>query len=347
MTPARVDRKRAVGGSTGLVVVTLVLGCTSPARMEAQIVGGGSISGRVVDQRGQPQRTLVELLSQGEALVDNKYTDSNGLFSFGGLVNGAYAVVIEAEGFQTLRQSVVIDQFTTPRVQLSLFLEPVTKTKAPLSPVVSGSASSERFDVRRQGRAFDQRALREFDEAKSREREGNDKGAMKHYEKALKIEPDFYPALNNLGALLLRQKDIQGAETAFRKSLKINPDDGEAYVNLGHLLYEDGKYGEALAQLQEGVKRSPDSAAGYFFLGSAYLKTGQWEKAEKDLATASKLDPGGMASAHLQLANLYLKRHNMDAAGAELEAYLRVNPSDSQAPAIRKMLANIAAHRTK
>jgi Tfp pilus assembly protein PilF len=34
-----------------------------------------------------------------------------------------------------------------------------------------------------------------------------------------------------------------------------------------------------------------------------------------------------MPSAHLQLANLYLKRHQMAAASSELQAYLRANPS--------------------
>jgi Tfp pilus assembly protein PilF len=52
-----------------------------------------------------------------------------------------------------------------------------------------------------------------------------------------------------------------------------------------------------------------------------------------------------MPSAHLQLANLYLKRYEMAAASSELQACLRANPSDPQAPAIKKMLASIAANQ--
>lgn len=51
-------------------------------------------------------------------------------------------------------------------------------------------------------------------------------------------------------------------------------------------------------------------------------------------------DPN-LASAHLPLANLYLKRHATDAASEELQIYLRQNPDDPQAPAIKKMLANL------
>ena len=53
-----------------------------------------------------------------------------------------------------------------------------------------------------------------------------------------------------------------------------------------------------------------------------------------------------MPAVHLQLANLYLKQHEMTAASSELQAYLRANPSDPQAPAIKKMLASIAANQT-
>ncbi|PYV24861.1 MAG: hypothetical protein DMG27_11850, partial [Acidobacteria bacterium] len=64
------------------------------------------------------------------------------------------------------------------------------------------------------------------------------------------------------------------------------------------------------------------------------------------LKEAYSLDPTGMARARLELANLYLRRRDMAAASVELESYLDANPSDPQAPAIKKMLANIAAHKT-
>ena len=52
-----------------------------------------------------------------------------------------------------------------------------------------------------------------------------------------------------------------------------------------------------------------------------------------------------MPSAHLQLADLYLRRHEMSAASVELQTFLCANPSDPQAPAMRKMLANIATNQ--
>jgi Tfp pilus assembly protein PilF len=64
------------------------------------------------------------------------------------------------------------------------------------------------------------------------------------------------------------------------------------------------------------------------------------------LKAAYALDPAGMISARLQLANLYLKRHDMEAAGAELSFYLQANPSDPQAPVMKNLLAKIRARQT-
>ncbi len=164
---------------------------------------------------------------------------------------------------------------------------------------------------------------------------------MEHYQKALRIDANFYPALNNMGTLLEQQGNHAQAEEAFRKAAEINPDDGEAYINLGHVLYEEGQFRDAIDQLNQGLQRSPQSAVGNFFLGSAYFKLHEAEKAEPLLKKACALDPQHMAPAHLQLANLYLQRHDYEAAKVQLQTYLQMNPSAPQAPAIKKMLADL------
>jgi Tfp pilus assembly protein PilF len=73
---------------------------------------------------------------------------------------------------------------------------------------------------------------------------------------------------------------------------------------------------------------------------------GDLEKAERDLKVACTLDPTGMSQAYLQLANVYLKRRDMKAAGAELREYLQANPSDPQGPAIKRLLASIGTDQT-
>jgi tetratricopeptide (TPR) repeat protein len=275
-------------------------------------------------------------------LVGEMYSDTEGSYSFRGLPNGQYYVVIEQEGYRPVRQVVLLDNLN-PKAKVYIALESVSIEPKPVTPVVAGSESSHRLDAGKPARNFSPKAVQEFEKGNQKQKDGNFESAMSHYQKALRVEPDFYPALNNLGALYERQKDHTQAETALLRSLEINADDAEAYINLGHVLYEEGKYRPAIERLQEGLQRSPESSMGHFFLGSAYLKLGDLDSAEPSLKHACSF---GMPSAHLQLANLYLKRHEMTAASAELQAYLKANPSDPQAPAIKKTLANIATHQT-
>jgi tetratricopeptide (TPR) repeat protein len=311
----------------------------------AQAEAGGVITGRVTDVRGQPQQTLVHLFAEGEIPAGDVYTDSNGLFAFNALPNGTYYVLVEVRGYRPVRQPVKLDSQLYPKAQVNVALELSNQQPKSSNPTIAGSRSSYQLNVKKLTRPFDPKARREFDKGNKAQQQGNFAAALAHYGKALRVEPDFYPALNNLGAILLRQKKPAEAEAAFLRSVEINPDDGQAYINLGHLLYEQAKYPEAIDRLEEGLKRSPGSAVGHFLLGSAYLKMGDLGKAESRLRTAYNLDPVGMASARLQLANLYLRRHDIEAASAELESYVQANPSDPRIPAIKKALANIKAHR--
>jgi tetratricopeptide (TPR) repeat protein len=317
-----------------------------PASLWCQAVeNNGVVYGKVTDSYGHPQRLRIQLLGPGDMLVGEIYSDAEGSYSFRSLPNGQYCVVVEQQGYRPARQPVLLDKLN-PRAQAYITLESASAAPKFTTSVVTGSESSQRVDAGKPARNFSPKAVQEFEKGNQKQKDGNFESAMSHYQKALRTEPDFYPALNNLGVLYERQKDHAQAETALLRSLQINADDAEAYINLGHVLYEEGKYQPAIERLQEGLKRSPQSPMGHFFLGSAYLKLGDLASAEPNLKQACAVDPAGMPSAHLQLANLYLKEHEMAAASTELQAYLRANPSDPQAPAIRKMLASIAVSAT-
>jgi Tfp pilus assembly protein PilF len=300
----------------------------------------GVIYGRVTDAHGNPLRLMVHLLADGDMPAGDMYTDGSGQYAFRALPLGEYWVQVEAEGFQTARQAVRLETLLNPKMQVDLTLEKTIPSPAQPSPVIAGSRSSLMVDAKKPA-SGDARALQEFAKGSARQKKGDVKGAIAHYGKALRIDPQFYPALNNLGALYERKGAHQQAEQVLLRALNANPNDGESYVNLGHVLYEEGRYAEARAWLEEGVKRSPNSASGWFFLGSTDLRLGNLGSAEFNLKQACSLEPKALPAAHLQLANVYLRKHDLQAANKELDDYLKVNPDDPQAPAIRKLLANV------
>ena len=301
----------------------------------------GILSGRITNTHGQPLSVLVHLLSEGAIPAGDTYSDSNGTYLFTGLPSNTYTVVVEVEGYKTFRGTARLEDNIQPRAQVMVMLEPTTKENASKGPTIAGSKSGGEFNAKSPPPPLDPKALKEYDKGKKEQESGNSQAALEHYQKALRIDPNFYPALNNMGTIYERQRNHARAEEAFLAAIKINPDDGEAYINLGKGLYEEGQYGPAIERLNEGLKRSPQSAAGSFFLGSAYFKLHEPEKAEPLLKKACELDPQHMAPAHLQLANLYLQRHDNALAKEQLQTFLQMDPSSPQAAAIKKRLAEM------
>ena len=299
----------------------------------------GVIYGHVTDTQGHPLQLMVHLLTDGDMPAGDMFTDGSGQYAFRALPLGEYWVQVEAEGFRTARQAVRLEALLNPKMQVDLTLEKSATNREQPSPVITGSNSSRKLDARNPTPA-NPRALQEFTKGSAKQMKGDVKGAIAHYEKALRIDPQFYAALNNLGALYERKGAHQEAERVLLRAVNANPEDGESYVNLGHVLYEEGRYSEGLARLEEGVKRSPNSASGWFFLGSTNLKLGNLGMAESNLKQACSLDPSSLPAAHLQLANVYMRKRDFPAANKELETYLKVNPDDPQASAIRKVLAD-------
>jgi Tfp pilus assembly protein PilF len=340
--PFRIEspRRRAFECSSApfLFAIFLVLAC--PAR-QAHAQNTGILTGRVTNSQGQPQAVLVHAFAEGDIPAGDAYTDSNGYYVIMGLPNGTYAVVVEVEGYKPFRGSVRLDNIIQPRGQVMVVLEPAPKEAAKMGPMVAGSKSSGEVNAQHPLPPFDPKAVKEFDKGNKEQQRGNTQAALEHYQKALRVDANFYPALNNMGTLFEQQGNHVKAKEVFMKAREINPDDGEAYINLGHVLYEEGQFRPAVDQLDRGLQRSPQSAVGNFFLGSAYFKLREAEKAEPLLKRACALDPQHMAPAHLQLANLYLQRHDYGAAKVQLQTFLQMNPSAPQAPAIKKMLADL------
>jgi tetratricopeptide (TPR) repeat protein len=61
--------------------------------------------------------------------------------------------------------------------------------------------------------------------------------AIASYEKAIIIQPKYYPAWNNLGLALSNLQRYQEAIISYDKAISINPDDAHSWYNRGISLY--------------------------------------------------------------------------------------------------------------
>ena len=93
---------------------------------------------------------------------------------------------------------------------------------------------------------------------------GQRDAAIKCYEQALTIKPDYADAHNNLGNTLKDLGQLDAAVKSLEKALAIKPDFAEAHYNLGSTLEGLGQLDEALASYNRAIVLKPDIS---FILG--------------------------------------------------------------------------------
>ncbi len=112
--------------------------------------------------------------------------------------------------------------------------------------------------------------------------------AEPHYHKALEIDPEIEELHHNWGVIQISLGRRDEAEAAFRRALEINPYSADGHFNLGALLYESGRRNEGLRELEETLRCAPNHALAHFQLGLHAVRGGRIDEGiahyEKSLA---------------------------------------------------------------
>ena len=91
---------------------------------------------------------------------------------------------------------------------------------------------------------------------------------MDQFEAALKIDPTYARAYNNMGNAYQAQGDYKTAVMAHGTAIKLMPGLASAYSNLGNALRELGEPVTAVEALESAVALNPMYAAAYTNLGA-------------------------------------------------------------------------------
>lgn len=81
--------------------------------------------------------------------------------------------------------------------------------------------------------------------------------ARNSFQAAIKLDPHYAEAYNNLGTLSHTQGDLPRAEKMYKKSLKLKPDSASALKNLGTLYYAEHKFKKGDKAYQQAVALDP------------------------------------------------------------------------------------------
>jgi Flp pilus assembly protein TadD len=300
----------------------------------------GSILGEIRVERGDAPPNRVEVILQTHGLVaDTRYSDSTGRFSFTNLDVNLYHVIIQEEGYEPVDIQVSVNPLFSSMNLVNVTLRPKAKARVPGEKTVAGG-NPNLVGSAEYKQHYPKNAVKQFEQGVKAERRNKMDEAMRHYQRAIELAPEFYAARNNLGLAYMARQDFGNAQAQFERVISINPADTEAYFNLGNILLLTNDLPKAGRVVHQGLQRQPDSAFGKFLLGSIYSRTGNRNDAEKLFSECLQLDPG-MSKAHLGLVNLYLQEKRMGDAVAQLKAFLKSAPADPLAPQARQVLSRL------
>jgi tetratricopeptide (TPR) repeat protein len=122
--------------------------------------------------------------------------------------------------------------------------------------------------------------------------------AKKNYQAAIKLDPKFPQAINNLGTVYYSEKNYRKAMKYYRKALKINPDAASIWVNLGSAYFAKHDIKKAAKCYDKAMEIDPlvfehrssygtlleersveDRAKFHLYLAKAYAQRGDKDKA--------------------------------------------------------------------
>lgn len=286
------------------------------------------VSGQVrITDLGEPARNVsVRLERFSGGIVEEMYTDNVGRFRFGGLQRGYYTVIINAEGFEPVRQHA--DLQVLFRAYLMFELKR-TKAGNPDSSLVI-------IDARVPAPARD-----EFAKARAALLDKKASDALPHLEKAVLIYPDFFEAHLLLGTTHMKLRQWEKAESTLNRALEIKPDNPAALLSLGEVYWRQKRSDEAEKTLLEGLKLDDKAWQGYFTLTRLYWELGNIAKAGPAVGRTLQLKPD-FAEAHLMAGNILLKVNQPERALTEYQEYLRLAPKGEFAGQTKELIAKLS-----
>lgn len=317
------------------ILLLAVVGLFLPAPPAlAQSGGGHTLFGDFkVDEtqakEAKPQTFHIILYNFDGQVIGRQPIVNNGRYRFNNVRNGEYYLVVEVEGQEVARMPLMLAQIAKTDIRKDIALEWREPAVSKASP---GAVAADAY---------------KRDKANQpRLEKGQEAISKKDYEKAVTLlrevvdaDPKDFEAWTELGTAYFAKGDDASAEAAYLHALEEKPAFVVAMLNLGRLRLRKKNLEGAIEVLQKTVEAHPQSAAANYFLGEAYLQVKKGSKGVVYLNEALRLDPNGMADAHLRLAALYNAAGLKDRAAAEYEQFLQKRPDHPEKEKLRRYIS--------
>jgi tetratricopeptide (TPR) repeat protein len=155
--------------------------------------------------------------------------------------------------------------------------------------------------------------------------------AFRYAEKAVRLDPAFMKAYDQLGLCYAGLNQTEEAIQAYKEAIRLNQQQVLRWpwpsMNLGTLLLRLDRLDEAEAHLRDSVNIDPRFPVAHLRLGQVLEKKGRYEEAIAELEQAASLDPT-YPEPHYALGRIYRKRRDFKAAERELSRFQDLRNAD-------------------
>jgi type IV pilus biogenesis/stability protein PilW len=155
--------------------------------------------------------------------------------------------------------------------------------------------------------------------------------AMRELTKAAELDPENPEIDMTLGLAYQARGDLEKAEEYLRAAIRKNPDYAAAHNNLGNLLVIKGKGDEAIREYEKAVSNVlyPTPEFGYYNMGREYARRKDLRKAEAMFKRAIALNPS-FEEAYRGLAKVQSDKGQWEESSRTLERLVEISPSNAR-----------------
>jgi tetratricopeptide (TPR) repeat protein len=153
--------------------------------------------------------------------------------------------------------------------------------------------------------------------------------AIKNYNKALELKPNYSEAYYNLGVVFYGQDKINDAVNYYEKAILLDPADYKAHCGLGTALYKLGEFEQAQQHYLKAIEINPDYPLAHKNLALEFVRQDKIELAESQYKKSIEADPAD-ADAQQSLGMLLARQEKFDEAIEHLEKAISIKPDSTE-----------------
>jgi tetratricopeptide (TPR) repeat protein len=266
-------------------------------------------------------QALVRIRGAQDGFGDQWQTTGTGSeASFSSLTDGPYEVEVSALGFKTSVARVDVFGFGSQTVQV----------------VLKKDLNAEEYEappanVSRKARKWSERGMLALQMGKL-------KDAEKNFRRAVNEAPDDAHVNYLLGAVLLKEKDLEPAAQSWQRAIELDARNAPALMGLAGLRFEQKDYLGAADLLQRAIAVNSNRWRAHWLLANTRLMQGQYEQALTEAQLAVNLSQNSAPDATLVLGEALGELGRYHEAAMVLRRLLEQAPGSPDAPAVVRMI---------